>query len=203
MILFHGTTGVFLPKTLRWGLQPRQETGNSNYVRDLISDPGRVYLTDVHAIAFALQATRQHGGNILIAAARVDKQYLEPDTDFMEEGPGHGQRFDKSQAIACLNQTGCVSVVGGVNPHTLYRLTAKQTRILDDDGFIQGIPSGVMHKASHELRGDVLNGLLLLANSLTLNVDDEWVDDLGRVVAKLKQGKPHRLLQKSRKAGAK
>ena len=83
----------------------------------------------------------------MIAAARLDDHEILPDTDF--EGVQVGQY---SNGLECLENTGCVSIVGAVRPYRIWTFNKKQTRELFEEEFSK-ISTGVVHhalKARHD-----------------------------------------------------
>jgi hypothetical protein len=111
--LHHGTSSVFLSDILDKGLLPRSKTMNSVYEGERISCEDRVYLTDVYPLRFGVLAIKKYPGDLLIVECQVDEARLEPDTDFTDQGH-HESKFTDWKT--CLDDTGCVSVRGGVTP---------------------------------------------------------------------------------------
>ena len=84
MKLYHGTTSAALPAIYRKGLQPRGKRrsiwsrGAFAAVGDLASRADAVYLTDGHALWFALQAVAIQQARARAAVVEVDVDRLNP-----------------------------------------------------------------------------------------------------------------------------
>lgn len=168
-ILFHGTSTVFKQRIMRRGLLPRERTGKSTYEGELISDPKRIYLTDVYAFQFALRAIEKHGGNPLILKACVEDAALEPDTDFAEGGL-HSMRF--TDALKCLELTGCVSTRKPVSVMSMWVVSKKLWTEISEQGSCR-IETGFRHRGFHKIHMDQL-GYLLMYSKRFLNRDGYW-----------------------------
>lgn len=151
-VLFHGTSAKFKTPVMRHGLRPRNLTGKSTYEGDLVSAEDRVYLSDVYALAFANLAIAKHGGNIMIAAAKVDDSLILPDTDFTEEGK-HRRKF--TDGLECLDKTGCVSVVGTVPVFRLWIIGKKHVEEIREKVTLR-IETGIRHKGFYQQYQDLL-----------------------------------------------
>jgi len=88
IILYHGTSTLFLDSILKEGLKPRKETGISNWVPHLESHPDFVYLgtrRDAESMGgrgYDEQMTNGKGHQVIIEV-EVDTKNLYPDTDTM------------------------------------------------------------------------------------------------------------------------
>jgi len=165
--LFHGTSTKLLKSIQKRGLLPRAETGKNNYPKFLESSLDSVYLTDVYALHFAKIAVGAQGGNLLVARVIVDKTALLPDTDFEAGGKSH-RRYDT--AAACLEDTGCVRVVGTLQPNRLYVIGKK----LADEFQSAGILTGLRHLAYRERYEAQLNWILQCATQYDYK-GGEWM----------------------------
>jgi hypothetical protein len=88
IILYHGTSTLFLDSILKEGLKPRKETGVSNWVPHLESHPDFVYFgtrRDAESIGgkgYDEQMTNDKEHQVIMEV-EVDTKNLYPDTDTM------------------------------------------------------------------------------------------------------------------------
>jgi len=87
MILYHGTSTEHLEAILRDGLQSRRATQRpSNWLGQIESKPGFVYLSDAYPVYYANNPALGHeklNSHILIIKVNVDESDLYPDEDFI------------------------------------------------------------------------------------------------------------------------
>jgi hypothetical protein len=86
MILYHGTSERHLHAIQRNGLLPRRMTGESNWIGNVASKEGFVYLTDAYPVYFAVGPAVAADGppaDLLILKVEVDENRLYPDEDFI------------------------------------------------------------------------------------------------------------------------
>lgn len=84
--LFHGTKPEYVEEILDEGLQPREETGKSNWDHnEMPSISGHVYLSRLYAPYFGLAITGYEGefAMVEIDVSRLDTEHLYPDEDFL------------------------------------------------------------------------------------------------------------------------
>jgi len=88
LVLYHGTSSVFLERIFKQGLLPRKYTGISNWDVpeswiDMSSNPELVYLasTPEKARNIGYRAVEVYGGTPVVLEARVSSHYLFPDED--------------------------------------------------------------------------------------------------------------------------
>jgi hypothetical protein len=96
MLLFHGTSGKWIPNILRQGLEPRgRKVMRSNWRETVPSNPNCVYLSDCYAPHFAFNAAGD-GDKAVCAVIEIEtdrlpvQSLLLPDEDCLEQaGRGH------------------------------------------------------------------------------------------------------------------
>lgn len=171
MILFHGTTSKFRTAIMRKGLQPRGVTGKNVYAgverygKMLESRPDRVYLTDTYPAQFARISVMQLGGSMMVAACKVEPEWLVPDEDF-ENLHDNGE--------SCLRAHGVVAVCRALVPFKLYAVSK-----IDYDyifGDTCNIHSGLKHTALGPRVAEATNYLLMISRQWK-RVQDEWVEN--------------------------
>lgn len=178
MILFHGTSDKFLRPIMRKGILPRAQTNRSTYDGDLVSNPDRIYLTDVYPLQFALHAVEKHGGNILVAAVEVNEEILEPDTDFAEGGLASTHFIS---GLKCLQSTGCISVTSyPLRPHRMWVVSKKLQNDLVAHGSLR-IATGFRHQGFYQTHKDQLEYFLMMGKRYTLR-NSVWLDEYEREV---------------------
>jgi len=90
IILYHGTSTLFLDAILKEGLKPRKETGISNWIPPFESHPDFVYLGTMEEVktvggkGYTEDMTNDKGHQVIIEI-EVDTKNLYPDTDIMKE----------------------------------------------------------------------------------------------------------------------
>jgi hypothetical protein len=99
MILYHGTSSVFLEGILKRGLLPRKKTGNSNYEGPIMSRENFVYLTSDYPMLYATIAVDKHGGDPVIIQLDCSENRLYPDEDFIGTILAHGKTFEEETKI--------------------------------------------------------------------------------------------------------
>jgi hypothetical protein len=94
IILYHGSSTLFLDFILKEGLKPRKETGISNWaqndVPNLESHPDFVYLVTMEDAKVLggkeyTEDLTHRKGHLVIIEVEVDTKNLYPDTDFIKE----------------------------------------------------------------------------------------------------------------------
>lgn len=86
MILYHGTSEEHLEKIKFKGLQPRDETGISNWDDTIKSKSNLIYLTDCYAIHFACASVKEKSkSNLIVIKVEIDEEDLLPDEDFIAQ----------------------------------------------------------------------------------------------------------------------
>lgn len=101
MFLYHGTTALHLDAILERGILPRSETNNSNW--DCESGADRVYLTNLYAPYFAIQACNDKlevpvGAQNIPLVIEIDTRYLQErnlvcDEDYMEQAVRYADAY--------------------------------------------------------------------------------------------------------------
>lgn len=88
MRLYHGTCASRLPMIMERGILPRSGSKRSNWDHSVTSNPNCVYLTSAYAIYFALCASKDGDGPVVLEVEtdRLDQDMLVPDEDLMEQG---------------------------------------------------------------------------------------------------------------------
>lgn len=110
MKLYHGTTPSHAEAILEDGLQPRRETGNSNWdTTDMESISDHVYLTDPFAPHYAVAASE----NSEIALVEIETDTLRerdlyPDEDFIEQAI-RSDELDIQYPVDRLDLTGYIN----------------------------------------------------------------------------------------------
>lgn len=173
IVLFHGTSSKFLKQIMRSGICPRGLTGKSTYEEKLISDPERVYFSNVYALGFAAIAVQKHGGNIMVASAKLEIAQLEPDTDFTGDGSHQSKYHD---AMQCLEGTGCVCIKKQqVEAQRIYVFGKKDSEEIMSIN--HRISTGFRHHAFKEQAENVLNYYLMCCPKKYSFNDGEWISN--------------------------
>lgn len=174
IVLLHGTSSRFMRRIMRNGLLPRHQSGNSVYAgevtqggQDLESNPELVYLTDTYPIAFAGNAVRKYGGNLMVVGVVVSSDDLLPDEDFAHQC---------ENAKQCLHDYGTCAV----RPEKIQRLTAfylptmRDLKALVGRGSANEIHAGLKHHAFGPNIRDNTQFILSVAKQYVLR-DGEWI----------------------------
>lgn len=92
MKLYHGTSARYLEAILKYGIRPRNETGNSNWEK-FKSRPDLIYLTTAYPLYFAANTTEVKNGEsaliVEIDSRRLNKDLFYPDEDFIAQVIAH------------------------------------------------------------------------------------------------------------------
>ena len=88
MLLYHGTSAVAARKAMTEGLKPRGSQ-SGNWTHTIESNPKAVYLTDIYAPYFAVNASEGEVAVLEVDTDMLDDTLLHPDEDWLEQNGRH------------------------------------------------------------------------------------------------------------------